>query len=307
LINPIEEAKRSAALRESEARVAQIERDVAEKARAIAVSAAERRCLHDENSELSMELVRAERALQAVVPKGPEIETEIGVDLAGRGVLYFGGRKSAVSHAMRLAERCSVCLLHHDGDLGQSVAERESTRMRSAADARAVTSALATMDLGVLAERRATELSGGETARVVVVRALAQEASLLVADEPTAGLDPAHQIALMELFHRLAVAGGAVLVSLHELGLAARFCDRVVLLERGRVVADGPPEEALSPERLAAVYGVTVHRSRDAGGLVLVPTGLVVPREEMRSAASASSSTVGRRGSSLLSTDLAQC
>lgn len=141
---------------------------------------------------------------------------------------------------MRLAERCSVCLLHHDGDLGQSVAERESTRMRSAADARAVASALATMDLGVLAERRATELSGGETARVVV--ALAQEASLLVADEPTAGLDPAHQIALMELFRRLAAAGGAVLVSLHELGLAARFCDRVVLLERGRIVADGPPK-----------------------------------------------------------------
>ncbi len=127
LVDPVEAAKRRAAVDEAEMRIAQLERDVAEKARAIAAAAAEGLRLHDENRELLMELARAERALQAVAPEGPEIETEIGVDLAGRRILYVGGRKSTVSHAKRLVERCNGCLLHHDGGLEQSVAELEST------------------------------------------------------------------------------------------------------------------------------------------------------------------------------------
>lgn len=129
LVDPVEAAKRRAAFEEAEARIVQLERDVAEKGRAIAEAAAERRRLHDENRELLMELARAERALQAVAPQGPETETEIGVDLAGRRILYVGGRKGTVSHAKRLVERCNGCLLHHDGGLEQSVAELESTLM----------------------------------------------------------------------------------------------------------------------------------------------------------------------------------
>lgn len=129
LLDPATEAKRTVALEEAGARIAQLEREGAEKARVIAAGAAEQRRLHDENRDLLMELARAERALQAVAPEGPEADAEIRVDLAGRRILYVGGRKSTVSHAKRLVERCNGCLLHHDGGLEQSVAELESTLM----------------------------------------------------------------------------------------------------------------------------------------------------------------------------------
>ncbi len=147
-------------------------------------------------------------------------------------------------------------------------------RSAAAADAAAVEAALAAMELGPLRDRPATALSGGERARVLIARALAQEAPLLLADEPTAGLDPAHALSLMAAFRALARAGRGVLVSLHDLGLAARWCDRLILLDRGRVVAEGPPAQVLTPERLAAVYGITAHIGRDASGPILQPTGL---------------------------------
>lgn len=143
-----------------------------------------------------------------------------------------------------------------------------------AEDARAVEAALAAMELGPLRARAATALSGGERARVLIARALAQEAPLLLADEPTAGLDPAHGLALMAAFRRLARGGRGILVSLHDLGLAARACDRVILMDKGRVAASGPPLEVLTAPRLAAVYGIAAHLDRDADGPILVPTGL---------------------------------
>jgi iron complex transport system ATP-binding protein len=147
----------------------------------------------------------------------------------------------------------------------------------SPADRAAVEAALARADAAHLRHRPATELSGGERARVLVARALAQDAPLLLADEPTAGLDPAHAIGLMETFAGLAGTGHGVLVSLHDLALAARHCHRIVLMETGRVVADGPPEAVLTPSRLAATYGVTVHVARDAHGPIIVPTGRIGP------------------------------
>ncbi len=128
-LDPVAEAKRIAALEDASARVAQLERDAAEKGAVISEGAAERRRLHDENRDLLMELARAERALRAVAPADEDAETEIRVDLAGRRILYVGGRKSTVSHAKRLVERCNGCLLHHDGGLEQSVAELESNLM----------------------------------------------------------------------------------------------------------------------------------------------------------------------------------
>jgi iron complex transport system ATP-binding protein len=147
----------------------------------------------------------------------------------------------------------------------------------SSADRAAVETALARTDASHLRHRPATELSGGERARVLVARALAQDAPLLLADEPTAGLDPAHAIGLMETFAGLAAEGHGVLISLHDLALAARHCHRIVLMEAGRIVADGPPEAVLSPERLAATYGVTAHVARDAHGPIIVPTGRIAP------------------------------
>lgn len=126
---------------------------------------------------------------------------------------------------------------------------------RRAAEA-AVTEALAALDITHLRDRPATELSGGELARALIARLLAQRTPLILADEPVAGLDPAHQLAVMALFRDLARAGRTVIASVHDLGLAARFCDRLVLLDAGRVAADGPPARVLTPNRLRASFGV---------------------------------------------------
>ncbi|WP_372893575.1 ABC transporter ATP-binding protein [Rhodosalinus sp.] len=123
-------------------------------------------------------------------------------------------------------------------------------------DRAAVDRALDRLGLDPFRDRAATRLSGGEQARALIARALAQETPLLLADEPIAGLDPAHQIGAMQTFAALAGEGRAVVVSLHDLGLAVRHCTRLVLLGGGRVVADGPPGEVLTPARLAEVFRI---------------------------------------------------
>lgn len=148
-------------------------------------------------------------------------------------------------------------------------------RASAAEDEAAVGEALALMELDHLAGRPATQLSGGERARALVARALAQRAPLILADEPTAGLDPAHAIALMAILRRLVAGGRGALVSLHDLGLAARWCDRIVLVNGGRVVADGTPASVLTPARLAEVYGVAAFIGSDAGGPILQVLGPV--------------------------------
>lgn len=114
--------------------------------------------------------------------------------------------------------------------------------------------ALDEVDAAHLAERGVAEMSGGERARVLLARALVVQAPLLLADEPIAGLDPDAQLLVLERLRRRADAGGGVLVSLHDLTLAARAADRVVVLDAGRVVADGPPVEALSPSVLRTTF-----------------------------------------------------
>ncbi|MCR8825757.1 ABC transporter ATP-binding protein [Pseudosulfitobacter koreensis] len=128
-----------------------------------------------------------------------------------------------------------------------------------AEDTAAVADALAQMGLQAYAQRTATQLSGGEQARVLIARALAQDTPLMMADEPIAGLDPAAQIATMRVFSALAASGRTVLTSLHDLGLAARHCSRVIMLHQGGIVADGPPAEVMTPENLAQVFGILAH------------------------------------------------
>ncbi|AXC49580.1 ABC transporter ATP-binding protein [Paracoccus suum] len=140
------------------------------------------------------------------------------------------------------------------------------------ADQPAIEAAIAAMDLDALRARPATQLSGGEQARVLIARALAQEAPLLIADEPTAGLDTAHQLALMALFADLAASGRGVLVTLHDLALATLTCHRVVVLSAGgRVMADGPPSEVLSDALLAEVFAVEAVRIARPQGTILAP------------------------------------
>jgi len=135
------------------------------------------------------------------------------------------------------------------------------------ADRAVVAQVLKRLELEALAERPATELSGGELARALLARTLAQETPLLLADEPVAGLDPAHQITVMRLLAGLAAAGQGVLVTCHDLGLAARFCSRIAVIHAGRIVADGPPARVLTPDLLARVFGVAARVEDGPQGL----------------------------------------
>jgi iron complex transport system ATP-binding protein len=146
----------------------------------------------------------------------------------------------------------------------------------SAADERAVQEAMARADVTDLAGRVATELSGGERARAMLARALAVCAPALVVDEPLASLDPGHQIDVMDLLAREAHDGKLVVAVLHDLTMAARYCDRLLLVNGGELVADGTPQEVLTAERLRAVYGVTSHV--DMAG----PLPFVIPLERAR-------------------------
>ena len=140
-----------------------------------------------------------------------------------------------------------------------------------AADLQAARAALRALRLTHLAARPLAELSGGERQRVLIARALAQGTPVLVLDEPTTHLDWRVQLEVLELARARAHAGLAVLAVLHDLNLAARFADRVVLLQRGRVVAEGPPAQVLTPARVAQVYGVEVDVIPRAGRPYLVP------------------------------------
>lgn len=139
------------------------------------------------------------------------------------------------------------------------------------ADAAAIDRALADAGIAALADRSVTRLSGGERVRAFLARALAGMPRILLADEPVASLDPYHQIGVMELLRAQAARGGAVVAVLHDLTLAARFCDRLVLLDRGRVAGEGAPATVLTGETIARVYGVAAAFGADADGPYVVP------------------------------------
>jgi iron complex transport system ATP-binding protein len=179
-------------------------------------------------------------------------------EIARRAALLPQDAPSDVPLSVR--EAVSLGRLPHLGRL-----QGETTR-----DVDAVARALAATDTTTLADRPIAELSGGERHRVNLARALAQEAPLLLLDEPIAGLDIAHQLAAMDLLRSTVDAGHAVVVALHDLALAGRRCDRILLLAGGELAADARPAEVLTAETLARVFGVRAGVRLDATGRPVV-------------------------------------
>jgi iron complex transport system ATP-binding protein len=138
-------------------------------------------------------------------------------------------------------------------------------------DAEAVKRAMQAADVVEFADRRVTELSGGERSRVALARVFAVEAPVILADEPTASLDPRHQIDVMKSLRAAADRGALVIVVTHDLGLAGRFADTVVVLSEGRLVAQDGAAEALSERVMAEVFRISAYRAEYQREAVIVP------------------------------------
>ena len=165
---------------------------------------------------------------------------------------------SPADFAIRVRDLVALGRIPYEGRLGGGSPE----------DARAVEEAMEATDTAVLAERTIDTLSAGELQRAHLARVFAQRAPVVLLDEPTANLDPLHQLEAMALLRGFVSRGGAAIIALHDLSLAARACDRIIVLERGRVRADGTPAQVLAEELLADVFGVKARVTRnEAGGI----------------------------------------
>lgn len=235
----------------------------------------------------SIDLAVEQAALLAIVgPNGAGKSTLLGL-LAGdirpsTGSLMYGAREVSRIPVRERARLRAVLSQRQNEDVAFSVGEvigmgRYALRMdpsvEPAQHRAAIDSALDTMDLRGLEDRPVASLSGGERQRTAIARTLAQDTPVLLLDEPTTALDIGHQQLVVETLVALADQGRTVIAVLHDLNLAARF-DQVMLLDRGRVAAHGAADHVLTAERLSAVYGCPIEVVEHP----LQPGNLVLPR-----------------------------
>lgn len=142
-------------------------------------------------------------------------------------------------------------------------------------DADILQNALKLLELDGLHHRQATSLSGGELARVLIARLIAQDTPIILADEPLAGLDPQQHIKVMRIFQSLARSGKTILTSIHDLTQAALWCDHLVLINKGTIVAQGTPHQVLTNEDLRDVYGIIAEVTEKSGRLHVIPTNII--------------------------------
>ncbi|WGL51695.1 heme ABC transporter ATP-binding protein [Nocardioides sp. BP30] len=229
--------------------------------------------------------VGAGEMVALVGPNGAGKSTLLGVmagDLAPtEGSVTLDGVDLAAWRPLELARRRAVLPQEHR--LAFGFRAEEVVRMgrapwergaREDHDDAAVAAAMARTDVTHLAERVFPSLSGGEKARTSFARILAQDTELLLLDEPTAALDLRHQDQVLAESRRLATGGRAVAAIVHDLSVAAAYADRICVLSGGALVADGTPEEVLTPALLSEVYEHPVEVLRHRGRLVVVPRRL---------------------------------
>ncbi len=230
--------------------------------------------------DIDLEVVSG-RVLALVGPNGAGKSSLLGVlagDLAASaGRVEMLGRSVDAWRPADLARHRAVLLQANEVSFPFTVAEvvemgrnpwlGHSDRVQ---DERAVQSGIARTDIAHLLERPFTALSGGEKARVSLARVLAQDTGIVLLDEPTAALDLRHQEEVMTVARELADEGRAVVVVLHDLSIAGAYADRVAVIESGRLVAHGTPDDVITARQIAQTYGIDVHGTTTPDGHIAV-------------------------------------
>jgi len=190
------------------------------------------------------------------------------ISLAGRPLAGLGNREIArrIAFVVALQEGAPRISVHESTALGR-YPHTGPFQDLSATDHEAVKRAIAETCLQELEERSLGELSAGERQRALVARALAQEPGLLLLDEPSAHLDIGHGLDLFALLETIAVRGVAIIAVIHDLVAAARWATRMLVMDHGRIVDDGPPERVMKGEPLGRAFGVSITEARATGGM----------------------------------------
>ena len=246
-------------------------------ARAIRVMRRERVVLDDVSLSL------AAHARVAIVGangsgKSTLLRALLGLDAIAAGEVRLGGTNVRSLSRVEVARRATLVL--QDAHVEVPITVRDLVELgrfphrgtaQATHDRRRVEDAMRRADVASLAARDVRTLSGGELQRAHLARALAQDTRVLLLDEPTSSLDLGHQLSLLAVLRALADDGRAVCVVLHDLALAARWAERIVVLAAGKVVADGSPREVLTSQTLSLAFGVEARVLDVEGQLVVVP------------------------------------